>query len=93
MTISEGSRLHAALGSASAQVNSRHHQAVTAERLAPRLQVVASSPDGLVEGVESLAHRWVVGVQWHPEREEMAAGMAPLFQELVRQAGQTRVRP
>ena len=98
--VAEGSRLHAALGlpagqtgSAGTRVNSRHHQAVTAERLAPRLQVVALSPDGLVESVESTAHRWVVGVQWHPEREEMAESMAPLFRELVRQAGQMRVRP
>jgi len=100
VSIVQASRLHAALGlpagqagSAGTRVNSRHHQAVTAQRLAPRLQVVASSPDGLVEGVESTAHRWVVGVQWHPEREEVAGTMAPLFEELVRQAGQMRVRP
>ena len=94
----EGSRLHAALGATGALVNSRHHQAVTAERLAPRLEVVARSPDGLVEGVESLAHRWVVGVQWHPERPEpqqdgFVQASALLFQELVRQASQMRVRP
>jgi putative glutamine amidotransferase len=26
--------------------------------------------DGLIEGVESTAHPWVIGVQWHPERGE-----------------------
>ena len=105
VAIREGSRLHAALGlparqagAAGALVNSRHHQAVTAERLAPRLEAVALSPDGLVESVECLAHRWVVGVQWHPERLEpcqcgFADTSALLFRELVRQAGQTRVRP
>jgi putative glutamine amidotransferase len=97
VSIRRGSRLHAALGAASALVNSRHHQAVTAERLAPRLEVVARSPDGLVEGIESLAHRWVVGVQWHPERLEpqqdgFAHASALLFQELVRQAGRVPVR-
>jgi putative glutamine amidotransferase len=104
VTIREGSRLHAALGlpagqagAASALVNSRHHQAVTPERLAPRLEVVARSPDGLVEGVESLAHRWVVGVQWHPERLEpcqcgFADTSALLFRELVRQASRVPVR-
>ena len=71
---------------------------MTAERLAPRLEVVARSPDGLVEGVESLAHRWVVGVQWHPERPEpqqdgFAQASALLFQELVRQASRVPVRP
>jgi gamma-glutamyl-gamma-aminobutyrate hydrolase PuuD len=24
----------------------------------------------MVEGLESRSHRWVVGVQWHPERPE-----------------------
>ena len=97
VSIREGSRLHAALGAAGARVNSRHHQAVTAERLAPRLEAVARSPDGLVEGVESLAHRGVVGVQWHPERPEpcqcgFADTSALLFQELVRQASRVPVR-
>ena len=98
VTIRQGSRLHATLEAGSPLVNSRHHQAVTVERLAPRLEVVARSPDGLVEGVESLAHRWVVGVQWHPERPEpqqdgFAELSALLFGELVRQASRMRVRP
>jgi putative glutamine amidotransferase len=97
VTIREGSRLHAALDAVGALINSRHHQAVTPERLGPRLEVVARSPDGLVEGVESLAHRWVVGVQWHPERLEpqqdgFAQASALLFRELVRQAGRVPVR-
>lgn len=104
VTIREGSRLHTALGlpagqagGAGALVNSRHHQAVTPEWVAPRLEVVASSPDGLVEGVESLAHRWVVGVQWHPERlEPQQDGFAQtstlLFRELVQQASRIPVR-
>jgi gamma-glutamyl-gamma-aminobutyrate hydrolase PuuD len=29
------------------------------------------SLDGFIEGVESPVHRWVVGVQWHPERPEV----------------------
>jgi putative glutamine amidotransferase len=104
VTIREGSRLRTALGlpagqaeAARALVNSRHHQAVTPERLAPRLEVVARSPDGLVEGIESLAHHWVVGVQWHPERPEpqqdgFVQASALLFQELVHQASRVPVR-
>ena len=95
--IREGSRLHAALGATGALVNSRHHQAVTSERLAPRLEAVALSPDGLVEGVESLAYSWVVGVQWHPERPEpgqdgFVQASALLFKELVQQARRVPVR-
>ncbi len=50
--------------------NSRHHQAVTPDRVPQGLLIAGASDDGLVEGLESAAHRWVVGVQWHPERPE-----------------------
>ncbi|MDP2436366.1 MAG: gamma-glutamyl-gamma-aminobutyrate hydrolase family protein [archaeon] len=46
-------------------VNSRHHQAV--DRLAPSLVPSAASSDQLVEAIESPVHRFVLGVQWHPE--------------------------
>jgi putative glutamine amidotransferase len=70
------------------RVNSRHHQAVTTDRLAPALVALAYSPEGLVEAVESRSQRWVVGVQWHPERLEpehshFAPAMRPLFEALV----------
>ncbi len=65
------------------RVNSRHHQAVTEERLAPSLEPFAYSPDGLVEAMESREHRWVVGVQWHPERPEMRPAADLLFAAFV----------
>ncbi len=68
--LAPGSRLRAAFGADEVEVNSRHHQGVLPENLATGLEVVATSPDGIIEGVESASHRWVVGVQWHPEREE-----------------------
>ena len=45
-------------------VNSMHHQAVN--HLAPDLEVIAKTSDGLVEGVAAPSP-YVVGVQWHPE--------------------------
>lgn len=68
-------------------VNSRHHQGVTDERLAPGLVVTARSPDGLIEGMESEEHGWVVGVQWHPERPEMRADAGALFRGFVEVCG------
>lgn len=65
-----GTRLHAIYGTEDIRVNSRHHQAVTPDRAAPGLTVSATTPDGLVEGLESPDHAWVVGVQWHPERPD-----------------------
>jgi putative glutamine amidotransferase len=61
------------------RVNSRHHQGVTKERLAPTLRATATSSDGFIEAMESEGHRWVVGIQWHPERPEMHPESLALF--------------
>jgi len=46
-------------------VNSFHHQAI--RDLAPELNAVAYSPDGLVEAVVLRDNESVFAVQWHPE--------------------------
>jgi putative glutamine amidotransferase len=69
--VTPGSRLAIALGATALRVNSLHHQAVG--RVADGLRVVATAPDGAIEGVESLDDAWwMIGVQWHPE--ELTAG-------------------
>lgn len=62
-----GSLLAAASGDRPHTVNSSHHQAVPEDAVAPSLRPTVRI-DGLVEALESPAHRWVVAVQWHPER-------------------------
>lgn len=47
------------------QVNSYHHQAV--KEVAPQLQVMATSPDGLVEALYMPTQKFLWAVQWHPE--------------------------
>ncbi|MDR7483077.1 MAG: gamma-glutamyl-gamma-aminobutyrate hydrolase family protein [Armatimonadota bacterium] len=82
VTVERSSRLGDAVGVGALGVNSFHHQAVAAP--APGFCIVARADDGTVEGVESTRHRFVVGVQWHPER--MAARHAVqrrLFAALV----------
>jgi putative glutamine amidotransferase len=66
-----GTRLHAIFQKDRIRVNSRHHQAVTPDRVAKGLTVSATTDDGLVEGLESREHTWVVSVQWHPERPDL----------------------
>jgi putative glutamine amidotransferase len=74
--IRPGSRLAEIVGGEEALVvNSYHHQGVTPGKLAPSLRASASAnhPElgSLVEGLEAKdAHRWLVGVQCHPERTE-----------------------
>jgi putative glutamine amidotransferase len=46
-------------------VNGKHHQAV--KDLAPGLKISALANDGIVEAIEDPTHKFVIGVQWHPE--------------------------
>lgn len=71
VVITPESRLARALGEDRLAINSYHHQAI--RKVAPDLEVTARAEDGLVEAVESKEHRWLVGVQWHPERYEAEA--------------------
>ena len=47
------------------QVNTTHHQAI--RKLGKGLAINATAPDGLIEGIESKKHSFVLGLQWHPE--------------------------
>jgi putative glutamine amidotransferase len=68
----DGSHLQRILGDCMPlEINSFHHQAV--KGLAPGLRCTAQAEDGLIEGIESENHHWVLGVQWHPERHEAEA--------------------
>jgi putative glutamine amidotransferase len=64
--IENGSLLSKLSGVTDLEVNSYHHQCV--ERPGRNLRVVATAPDGVIEALEDVSGRFVVGVQWHPER-------------------------
>jgi putative glutamine amidotransferase len=65
-----GSRVLQMVGQTMLTTNSFHHQGMDQASLAPIFTAsgVAATDRWLVEAYESPAHRWVVGVQWHPER-------------------------
>ena len=64
--IAPGGVLAALLGRAEIVVNSVHSQGI--DRLAERLEVEATAPDGQVEAVRVRdARGFALGVQWHPE--------------------------
>ena len=92
VAIDASSKLAAASGGVLLDVNTRHHQAVTSRELAPSLRATASVGD-LIEAFESDEHRWVVGVQWHPERIGKDQGMSPevagVFDAFVQEAART----
>lgn len=86
VNIFPGSRLACVFGKENLAVNTFHHQAVS--RVPAGFEVVATSPDGVIEGIEAVDGRSIIGVQWHPESFIMKGdeSMMPLFRWLVDEA-------
>ena len=64
------------------RVNSFHHQAV--DNPGKRFRTIATSPDGIIEAMESTEHKPIMGVQWHPEW--LGDDGLPIFRWLVNEA-------
>lgn len=87
--ISPGSKAAAIIGSAGFfKVNSIHHQGLKEAQRAPRLMTTAYSvEDGVIEGLESPEHSWVIGLQCHAERQdEVPRSFSNLFMGLKERA-------
>ena len=92
--VAPGSRLRGIAATDRLGVNTFHHQAIG--KVAPGLVVTARAIEpnatDVIEAVEAPGCRWVLGVQWHPERMwRSAAPQRRLFAELVRAARRARV--
>ena len=72
------------------KVNSAHHQAVKV--IGAGFMVTAQSEDGIIEAIESPSHRFVIGVQYHPERmlqdPELRKHGQKLFEAFIHAASQ-----
>ncbi len=70
--LSPGSKAAAVIGAAGFfRVNSRHHQGLREPQRSPQLMTTAYSvEDGVIEGLESPEHSWVIGMQCQPERQD-----------------------
>ncbi len=68
--LAPGSVVQKAYGRTSLVVNSRHHQGLVPEMVPRGFKATALAPDGLVEAIEVQDSRFIVGVQWHPERQQ-----------------------
>ncbi len=78
------------VGSKRFLTNSFHHQAVQTDRIGKDLRATAWAPDGVIEAIESSeANRFILGVQWHPERMQDEPSQMAIFNALV-QAAQTK---
>ena len=92
--VAKGSRLSALLADhmedgETCHVNSRHHQSVATA--APGFEITATSPDGVIEAMETPGAVFCVGVQWHPENFWRTGEFRSLFEGFV-QAANARKR-
>jgi putative glutamine amidotransferase len=62
-------------------VPTSHHQSV--DKPGRGLSIAARADDGIVEAVELADRKFVIGVQWHPERDY--EGNRNLFEAFVKQ--------
>lgn len=90
VAIDPTSRVAKWLGTPEIEVNSLHHQSL--KTVAPGLRVIARSPDGVVEAVESQDDRFLIGVQWHPELLEDDERFGKLFEAFVDSARAYRAK-
>ena len=64
--------------------NSYHHQAANPQRLGAGFVATAWAPDGVVEALEiEHGERFILGVQWHPERMTDEREHRAIFERLV----------
>ena len=77
--------LHSIVGQSTIEVNSAHHQAVA--NIGTSCVVNALAPDGIIEGIEELNHRFCLGIQWHPEFH-ISSGDRKIFEACVNACNQ-----
>ncbi len=87
VAIEPDSRLARIFGATELEVNSFHHQA--ADRIGEGLRAVAKAPDGVVEATETTdPARFLIGVQWHPEKMAGDEAQAKLLRAFVEAAAE-----
>lgn len=82
------SRIARIVGANKVLTNSYHHQAVKPDRVGKGLVVTGWAPDGVIEAIEGTdKSRFLLGVQWHPERQADEAPHKAIFSALIEAAG------
>lgn len=81
LRLEPGSRLESLLGPDNAKINSLHNQSI--DRVGNGLRVSGRDLDDIVQAVEDPDHRFLFGVQWHPEFLIYLPRQLRLFRDLV----------
>lgn len=87
--IEPGTFLFELVGTSRVTTNSSHHQVI--KKVAAGFTVNARTKDGLVEGIEKMDNKFLLGLQWHPERMLQEPCMRDIFANFVQQAKTKRL--
>lgn len=90
IAIKPGSLLERIIGQEFVMVNSMHKQAVA--RPGRNLEVTAVEENKVIQAIEDSSKAFYLGVQFHPEFLIYRCSFRRLFSELVRRAGERRVK-
>lgn len=71
-------------GESKVRGHSSHHQAIS--KVGSGFTVSAHAADGTIEAIEDSTGKWVIGVQWHPERTPDDPETQALFRDFVKAA-------
>ena len=82
IVIQQGSLLNEITSNRVVEVNSRHHQAIKV--IGDGFTVTAQSKDGIIEAIEDRSKRFMLGVQYHPERMFKKPGSKKLKEHAAR---------
>jgi putative glutamine amidotransferase len=87
LKLAPGSLIAKIVGANRVLSNSYHHQAVPPARVGAGLIATAWAPDGVIEALElKEPNRFLLGVQWHPERQADEPAHRAIFEALVNAA-------
>lgn len=77
-------------GKSRVSVNTNHHQAAHPDFIGEGLEPVAFTDDGVIEALEGTEERFLLGVQWHPERIRDAEHRQKVFGAFLEAAREYR---
>ena len=86
VTLDESAVIAKAIGKTKVVVNTSHKQSI--RKAGQGLRVIATAPDGVIEGIEDPTFPLFIGVQWHPERMVDEADHLALFKLLIAKAAE-----
>ena len=85
VNIEENTKLHNIVKNSRFRINSYHHQFIKYH--SKNMKITARSEDDAVEAIETEDNKFIIGVQWHPERiYHQSPESKALFDELIKKS-------